>query len=309
VLEAVGLRHRFGTRTALDGVDLVVRPGVVTGLLGPNGAGKTTLLRVLLGILEPADGQVLQDGRPVRVEDRRRWGYAPQDRALYPAMRAGDQLVHLARLRGLDRATAARRARILLDAVDLADRWDERTDRLSGGQQQRLQLAGALVHEPDVLVLDEPFAGLDPTAVDDLAAVLDEQTAQGRTVLLSSHQLDLVQDRCNEIVLVDHGRVVLAGSVANVRASEGGRQLRLGLAPDVGTGWLSAFPGVSVVEDLADGLRLALPPGTAPLAVLDAARAAGTVTDFGLDLPTLSQVFRRAVGAGAEGMSAAGRSL
>ncbi len=295
MLQAVGLTHRFGDRVALAEVDVAVRPGVLTGLLGPNGAGKTTLMRVLLGVIEPDAGEVLLDGSPVGFSHRQRWGYMPQERGLYPAMPAGEQLVYMARLHGVSHADGLRRARALLDELGLGDRWDDRTDRLSGGMQQRLQLGAALVHDPDVIVLDEPFAGLDPVAVDDLARTLLDRVAAGRTVLLSSHQLDLVQDLCEQIVMIDHGRAVLEGSVAALRASSGRRQLRLGLASQTPRAWLARFPEVRVAEDQADALRLDLPAGVDPLAVLDAARAAGPVTDFGLDLPTLSQLFLAAV--------------
>ncbi|HEX6887765.1 MAG TPA: ATP-binding cassette domain-containing protein [Candidatus Nanopelagicales bacterium] len=291
LLEAHHLAHHFGDRAALDGVDLRVRPGVLTGLLGPNGAGKTTLMRVLLGVIEPDAGQVLVDGRPVTYADRQRWGYMPQERGLYPAMPAGAQLTYFARLHGLDRASAHARARALLDELGLGERWADKAEKLSGGMQQRLQLGTALVHDPAVVVLDEPFAGLDPVAVEELAGTLRARVAAGRTVLLSSHQLDLVQDLCEEIVMIDQGRVVLAGAVAALRASSGSRQLRLGLDPSAPRDWLTGFPGLVVVEDRVDGLRLALPAHVDPLAVLDAARRAGEVHDFGLDLPTLSALF------------------
>jgi ABC-2 type transport system ATP-binding protein len=293
-LELVGLTHGFGDRLALDHVDMVVRPGVLTGLLGPNGAGKTTLMRAALGVIPPDAGRILVDGRPAGPEQRRRWGYMPQERGLYPAMRAGDQLVYLARLHGLPRAGARSRAEALMAELGLPDRWDERTDTLSSGMQQRLQLGAALVHDPEVVILDEPFAGLDPVAVEELSGTLRARVAEGRTVLLSSHQLDLVQDLCEEIVMLDHGRVVLAGDVAQLRASSGRRQLRLGTDAGAGRAWLRGFPGVAVVSEHADALLLDLPADTDPLAVLDAARSAGPVSDFGLDLPTLSQLFLQA---------------
>jgi ABC-2 type transport system ATP-binding protein len=156
--------------------------------------------------------------------------------------------------------------------------------------QQRLQLATSLVHDPEVIVLDEPFTGLDPVAVESLSETLRLRSRDGRTVLFSSHQLDLVQDPCEDIAMVDRGRTVLLGSVARLRASSGRRQLRLHVeAPN--HDWLLAYPDITVVSDEADELRLAVPPGIDPLEVLDAARAAGQVVDFGLDLPTLSQLF------------------
>ena len=290
MLQVQGVYHSFADRQVLDDVSMDVAPGILTGLLGPNGAGKTTLMRIMFGVIAPTAGEVRWQGHPVTTADRRRWGYMPQERGLYPVMPAGEQLVFLARLHGVGRAEAHRSARALLEELGLGDRWAERPDRLSGGMQQRLQLAAALVHDPEVIVLDEPFAGLDPVAVDELSVALAERAAAGRTVLFSSHQLDLVQDLCESIVMLSSGRTVLEGRVADLRASSGRRQLRLTLTA-TGRGWLDAFPEVTVVEDRADDLRLDLPPGTDPLAVLDAARAAGDVSDFGLDLPTLSQLF------------------
>ena len=292
-LELREVAHAFGDRTALDGVSFSVSPGVLTGLLGPNGAGKTTAMRVMLGVLTPQRGEVRYDGRP--VEDRRRWGYMPQERGLYPGMRAGDQVVYFGRLHGLSRPDAEARARELLDELELADRWADRTDKLSGGMQQRVQLATALVHDPDVIVLDEPFAGLDPVAVANLSETLRERVGTGRTVVFSSHQLDLVQDLCEDITMINHGRTVLGGDVAQLRAASGDRQLRLHVQAE-DRDWLRAFPGIAVVSANVDELRLAIPPSVEPLDVLDAARAAGRVVDFGLDLPTLSQLFLAAAG-------------
>jgi ABC-2 type transport system ATP-binding protein len=294
-LQVRGVSHAFGERRVLDDVSFDVPPGILTGLLGPNGAGKTTLMRVMFGVLDPRAGETRWLGRSVTTADRRRWGYMPQERGLYPAMPAGDQLVFLARLHGVARDDAARSARARLEELGLADRWSDRPDKLSGGMQQRLQLAAALVHDPEVIVLDEPFAGLDPVAVEELSATLVQRARAGRTVLFSSHQLDLVQDLCESIVMLDDGRTVLEGRVADLRASSGRRQLRLTVA-GADRRWLAAFPAVTVVEDRADDLRLDVPAGTDPLALLDAARAAGHVSDFGLDLPTLSQLFMAAAG-------------
>ena len=289
-LEIRDIEHAFGNLVALDGVSFTVVSGVITGLLGPNGAGKTTLLRIMLGVLSPDSGTIRYDGRPVDDEDRRRWGYMPQERGLYPGMPAGDQVVHFGRLHGLSRSDATSRARALLEELGLEERWKDRTDKLSGGMQQRLQLATSLVHDPEVIVLDEPFAGLDPVAVASLSETLRQRARAGRTVLFSSHQLDLVQDLCEDIAMVDRGRTVLLGSVARLRASSGRRQLRLHVERS-NRDWLSAYPRVTVVSDQADDLRLEVPDGIDPLDVLDAARAGGRVDDFGLDLPTLSQLF------------------
>lgn len=289
-LQIDDVTRSFGDRFALDGVSFDVVPGVLTGLLGPNGAGKTTLLRIMLGVLTPDSGVVRYDGHVVGPQDLQRWGYMPQERGLYAAMPVGNQVVHFGRLHGLSRPDATRRAHALLDELGIGDRWADRTDKLSGGMQQRLQLACALVHDPEVIVLDEPFNGLDPVAVASLSATLRERARLGRTMLFSSHQLDLVQDLCEDIVMVDRGKVVLRGNVAELRATSGRRHLRLHIETSR-RDWLSAYPGATVISDEADDLRVQVPPGVEPLDVLDAARAAGKVVDFGLELPTLSQLF------------------
>ena len=263
------------------------------GLLGPNGAGKSTLMRIMFGILDPVGGDTMWQGRPADLEARIRWGYMPQERGLYPAMPVGEQLMYFARLHGFDRAAAQRSARMLLDELGLADRWADRPDTLSGGMQQRLQLAVALVHNPEVIVLDEPFAGLDPVAVAELSATLMQRVRTGCTVLFSSHQLDLVQHLCEDIVMLHHGRIALQGSVAQLRAGEGTRQLRIsisGASPD----WFHGITGVVGSDRNGEEFRLELLPGVEPLDVLDHARAAGQVVDFGLELPTLSQLFLEA---------------
>ncbi len=294
-LEVRDVSFAFGERVALDGISCEIAPGVLTGLLGPNGAGKTTLMRIMLGVLSADRGEVRNAGSVVDAAARQRWGYMPQERGLYSGMPAGEQVVYFARLHGLSRADATSRARALLAELDLGDRWGDRTDKLSGGMQQRLQLAAALVHDPEVIVLDEPFAGLDPVAVDSLSESLRQRARAGAIVLFSSHQLDLVQDLCEDIVMVHQGRLVLRGEVAALRAASSERQLRLKVAaPD--RRWLDGFPGTTVVSEHADEVRIAIPPDTDPLAVLDAARAAGRVLDFGLDLPSLSQLFLRAAG-------------
>jgi ABC-2 type transport system ATP-binding protein len=246
-LRVNGIVHSFGDRTALCDVTFTVEPGSLTGLLGPNGSGKTTLMRVMLGVLVADRGEIRNGGQRVTPEQRGRWGYMPQERGLYPAMRVGDQVVYFGRLHGLSRREAMTKARALLEEVDLGGRWSDRTDTLSGGMQQRLQLATALVHEPHVLVLDEPFAGLDPVAVASLSSTLAERARNGSTVLFSSHQLDLVQDLCEGIVMIDQGRLVLEGDVTALRSSAAERQLRLHL--DTGDrSWLRSFGAVRVEE-------------------------------------------------------------
>ncbi|MEQ1786260.1 MAG: ATP-binding cassette domain-containing protein [Acidimicrobiales bacterium] len=295
-LRACGISQRFGDRVVLDGVDLEVPAGRVIGLLGPNGAGKTTLMRILFGVLAPDAGTVEWQGRPATDDDRRSWGYMPQERGLYREMRVLDLLTWIARLHGLDRTTGAARAADLLERLGLADRGRDKIQDLSGGMAQRVQLAAAMVHDPEVLVLDEPFAGLDPAAVEFLSAVILEHVGRGRSLLFSSHQLDLVEDLCETITLIDRGRVVLQGDLRTLKSGSEDRYLRVDVA--VEDGWIDSSNATPVSRD-ASGTRLRLAAGADPGLVLDAVRAHAAVQDFAVEAPSLSELFLAASGAGA----------
>jgi len=293
VLRASGITQRFGDRVVLDGVDLEVPAGSVIGLLGPNGAGKTTLMRILFGVLPPDSGTVEWNGRPATDADRRSWGYMPQERGLYRDMRVLDLLVWIARLHGLDRKTGETRALRLLEQLDLDTRANDKISNLSGGMAQRIQLAAAMVHGPELLVLDEPFAGLDPVAVSFLSNVIREHTRAGRNLLFSSHQLDLVEDLCETITLINRGRVVLHGDVQELKAASPNRWLRVNVAVDAS--WLDpAAASIGTVD--ASGTRVRLNPGADPAAVLDSVRAHARPTDFGVVAPSLSELFLEAAG-------------
>ncbi|HSJ74219.1 MAG TPA: ATP-binding cassette domain-containing protein [Miltoncostaeaceae bacterium] len=298
MLEIRGLTKRFGDRLALDDLTMSVPPGEVVGLLGPNGSGKTTAMRIVFGVIDADEGEVLYRGGPVGPAVRRRFGYMPEERGLYPDMRVRDQLVYLARLAGLGRERAGARADALLERLGVAERAGEPVQALSLGNQQRVQLAAALVHEPEALVLDEPFSGLDPVAVAGLSEIVSEAAREGRLVLFSSHQLDLVEGLCESVAVIDHGHLVMSGRVADLKEESGRRELRVDLEAADGVHWDRGMVGVRVVASDADGVRLALDPGVDALGVLDAARGAGRVRDFALEQPTLAELFLEAVGGG-----------
>jgi ABC-2 type transport system ATP-binding protein len=265
----------------------------VIGLLGPNGAGKTTLMRIIFGVLSADGGVVEWDDRPATDADRRAWGYMPQERGVYRDMRTLDLLTFIARLHGLDKATGRRRSEDLLERLGLGERAGDKIQNLSGGMAQRVQLAAAMVHEPPLLVLDEPFSGLDPVAVDFLGKVIDAHVRAGRNLLFSSHQLDLVEDLCDTITLIHHGRVVLQGELRDLKAASPERYLRVDVAVD--DDWVPAE--LAQLSDRgAGGSRLRLRPDVDPGVVLDAVRAHGTVNDFGVDAPSLSELFLAAAG-------------
>jgi ABC-2 type transport system ATP-binding protein len=292
-LVARGITQRFGDRLVLDDVSLDVPPGRVIGLLGPNGAGKTTLMRIIFGVIEPDAGTIDWLGRPATAADRRSWGYMPQERGLYRDMRVDDQLVWLGQLHGLEKETSRQRAGRLLERLGLADRARDAIKALSGGMAQRVQLAAAMVHEPDLLVLDEPFAGLDPAAVEFLSSVVLEQVTAGRNVVLSSHQLDLVEDICESIHLLHHGRVVLQGDVRELKASSPHRYLRVDAPVDAS--WLAGVPA-NLAAGTATGSRLRLEAHADAAAVLDRVRAHTAVRDFAVEAPSLSELFLAATG-------------
>ena len=312
MLEFEGLTKRYGSVVALDHLSLKVPPGRLFGLLGPNGAGKSTAMRLVFGLLRPDGGEVRWQDKPVGQAERLRFGYLPEERGLYPKMRVGDQLVYFGRLHGLSHSAAAAAAERWLERLGVAERARDRAEALSLGNQQRVQLAAALVHDPELLVLDEPFSGLDPVAVDALSAVLAERAAAGVTVVFSSHQLDLVEDLCDSVAIIHGGHLVLSGVVRDLKRRSGRRCLHIVFesvvaegGDDAATGaWASDLPGVTVqhpngsgphTADGDEGVTLALDPGVDALAVLERAAQAGRVVDFGLELPPLSQLFREAV--------------
>ncbi|MET0420558.1 MAG: ATP-binding cassette domain-containing protein [Acidimicrobiia bacterium] len=293
VLRAHGISQRFGERVVLDDVQLEVGAGRVIGLLGPNGAGKTTLMRIIFGVLTPDSGTLEWKGRAVTDDDRRGWGYMPQERGLYRDMRVLDLLVWMARLHGVEKADALRRARHLLEQLDLGERERDKISSLSGGMAQRVQLAAAMVHGPDLLVLDEPFAGLDPVAVHFLSSVITDHVREGRNLLFSSHQLDLVEDLCETITLISHGRVVLDGDLRELKAASARRSLRVDVT--VEPGWVDERLA-TIGEVTASGTRLHLEQHADPATVLDQVRAHVHVDAFGVEAPTLSDLFLEAAG-------------
>jgi ABC-2 type transport system ATP-binding protein len=290
VLELDALSRRYGEVVALDDLTLTVPGGTICGFVGPNGAGKTTAMRIALGVLAADAGEVRWEGRAVDAEMRSRFGYMPEERGLYPKMRAADQLEYLARLHGIARADAAGAAARWLERMGLAGRSRDRVEALSLGNQQRVQLAAALVHEPAVLILDEPFSGLDPIGVDVMSDVLRERAAAGVPVLFSSHQLELVERLCDSVAIIKDGRLVAAGTVAELRARGGASAWRVVVrgAPE---GWVQRVAGVRVVACDADGVLVTLEGGDEQ-ALLDGARAAGRVCHFAREEPTLAELFR-----------------
>lgn len=322
MLEIDDLHRAYGPVRALDGMTFDVPPGSVVGFLGPNGAGKTTTMRAIFGLTELDRGEVRFDGRPLDGPTRRSFGYLPEERGLYANMRILDQLVFVARLHGVDRAAARRRSEEWLERLGLGDRAASNLEDLSLGNQQRVQLISALVHEPEVLILDEPFSGLDPVAVDALSDVLVSEARRGATVLFSSHQLDLVEDLCESAIIVDRGARVAAGPMADLTLGND-PVLAVEVPADPDGAWAAGLDpqrfqllgavhgtvrlsvhvdaaGDGVAASAADDADDAAGVNAAALAVaqeaLAAALRAGPVNRFGFERRTLAEVFMSLVG-------------
>ena len=289
MLQVRHLTRRFGEKTAVDDVTFDVPAGQMTGFVGANGAGKTTTMRMIMGVLTATAGEVLLDGSPITADDRARFGYMPEERGLYPKQPILDQLVYLGQLHRMPQSAARKEALDLLDRFGLADRGRDKLESLSLGNQQRVQIAASLLHRPEVMILDEPFSGLDPVAVDSMVELLRERTAAGVPVLFSSHQLDLVDRLCDNLVVLQQGRLVAAGSGDQLRA-KAPRRHRLTVSPDAG--WLRDEPGLVVIDVAGPTAILEFDGTGSAQRTLAAAMARGDVEEFTPIRPTLSEIYR-----------------
>ena len=293
-LEFLDLRRRYGDVVALDGLSFDVPPGQVFGFLGPNGAGKTTAMRAVFGLVDLDAGSVRWDGAAIGLRERRRFGYMPEERGLYPGMQIQRQLEYMCELHGRSPADAVVATMRWLERLGIADRATNKLESLSLGNQQRVQLAAALAFEPELLILDEPFAGLDPVGIDEVTAILDEQAREGRGVLFSSHQLDLVEDICESVAIIDKGRLVAQGSLEELER-QGARRLVVKVEGDRDGAWARGIGGVTISRTEAGESRLVLDDGVDSQALLARAMAAGPVVRFDFERRRLSEVFREAV--------------
>jgi ABC-2 type transport system ATP-binding protein len=293
LLEIDAISKSYGATVALRDMTFNVRAGELFGFVGSNGAGKTTTMRIALGVLASDSGQVRWSGEPITVETRRHIGYMPEERGLYPKMKVAEQLTYLARLHGMSKTDAKRSVEVWTERLGVAARRDDEVQKLSLGNQQRVQLAAALVHNPRILVLDEPFSGLDPVAVDVMSQVLREKADDGVPVVFSSHQLDLVERLCDRVGIVRSGQMVTLGTVDELRS--GGAVRLIVHAPQAPEGWADKLPGVTLRGHHGEKTELELAPGADDQVVLRAALDTGPVHEFAHRLPSLTELFRNVV--------------
>ena len=294
MLEIQDLSKRYGPVVALDGATFTARPGRIVGFLGPNGAGKTTTMRCVFGLARPDRGEVRWKGAVVDREARLRFGYMPEQRGLYPRMRVAEQLSYFAQQHGMSGKAADAAALSWLDRMGLGDRAKSKLEELSHGNQQRVQLATALVHDPELLVLDEPFSGLDPIGIATMTEVIRERSAAGVGVVFSSHQLDLVEDVCEDVVIIARGRVVASGAIEELKAASGRQHLEIEVAGSNGD-WLNGRSDLAVLERDGDRIKLLVDRSVDLDELLARARAAGEVRVFAYQPPKLSELFMEAV--------------
>ncbi|WP_117208424.1 ABC transporter ATP-binding protein [Allorhizocola rhizosphaerae] len=293
MLQVRSISRSFQGTKVLDAVSFDAAAGRITGFVGANGSGKTTTMRIILGVLAADEGTVTWQGGPVTQQVRQRFGYMPEERGLYPKMKVAEQVIYLGRLHGLDHATARRNTAALLDRLELTGRADDPVERLSLGNQQRVQVCAALVHEPDLLILDEPFSGLDPLAIETVLGVLRAQAARGVPVLFSSHQLELVERLCDDLVIISGGVTAASGDRKSLQARFS--TPRFELVVDGDAGWVRDVPGVKVAE--LDGARVVFDVAETEQAqrVLQQAVQRGPVRTFGAVVPSLAEIFREVI--------------
>lgn len=289
MLEVRNLVRRFGDFTAVNNVSFEVPRGSFTGFVGGNGAGKTTTMRMIMGLSQITDGEVLWAGQPITSQIRSQIGFMPEERGLYPKQPVLRQLIYIGELHGLTRSQARQQGAALLSHFGLGDRVKDKLETLSLGNQQRVQIAAAVIGSPVGLVLDEPFSGLDPDAVDEMVAILSKFNADGIPVLFSSHQLDLVERLCDHIVILSSGNVVASGSVASLKEHAGTFHR---IVTDHDLGWLRQTAGVEVIDVDGPRARVRFESVEAEQAVLRAALERGPVHAFGPVDRSLSEIYR-----------------
>ena len=300
MIEIKGVSRSFGDRLVLDDIAFGVDGGRMTGFVGGNGAGKTTTMRIILGVLSADTGDVMLNGQSLTTADRARFGYMPEERGLYPKMKVLEQLVYLARLHGMQAGAAKRSAEGLIERMGLEERANDTLESLSLGNQQRAQIAAALVHEPIALVLDEPFSGLDPMAVEVVLGVLRDYAARGVPVLFSSHQLDIVERLCDDVVVIGGGRILAQGSREGLRAEHSGRAFEIELAgSSADAGWVRQLPDLTVTHLDGGYARFDADSDAAAQSVLaEAVQRSGDgshVRQFAPVIPSLAQIFKEVV--------------
>lgn len=293
-LQVAKVTKQYGDKTAVNAIDFQVAQGEIFGLLGANGAGKTTTMRMVLGLIYPDAGQILWKGQGYRDELRRIMGYLPEERGLYPKVKVSDQIVYLAELRGMNRREADRNLKEWLEKFNVSEYYNKKVEELSKGNQQKIQFIAAVIHKPEILILDEAFSGLDPVNVELLKSTVTELRKQGATILFSSHRMEHVEELCENIVILHRSNTVLKGNLKEIK-----RQFpkeRVLLETERSVEGLERISGVKSVRETAQGYEVMIGDMNAAQEILSMAAAQSTVYRFQVMEPTLNDIFIRTVG-------------
>jgi ABC-2 type transport system ATP-binding protein len=291
-LEIRNVTKRFDEFTAVDDVSFAVEPGTIYGFLGTNGAGKTTTMRMILDIIRPDEGEVTWNGTPTRDLPRAAFGYLPEERGLYPKMIVEEQLLFLAQLYGADKRSAQAELDDWLERLNIQENRRKTVEQLSKGNQQKIQFLAAVLHEPEILILDEPFSGLDPVNAEQMKDAFREMRDRGKTIIFSTHQLDDAQELSSDVAIIHRGKLVIAGPVPQVRQSTGEHYVRFAIEGDDDLAWVDAHPEIQLVRRRADFAELAVRDAAVAQELLrEAVHRQETVTRFEIDYPSLNDVF------------------
>ncbi|MHB8646849.1 MAG: ABC transporter ATP-binding protein [Thermomicrobiales bacterium] len=296
-LEIAHITKAFGAFIAVQDVSFTAEAGQIFGFLGTNGAGKTTTMRIILDILRPDSGSVTWNGTPNTAVPRRLWGYLPEERGLYPKMVVEEQLLFLARLYGASERDARRDLNDWLERFNIEENRRKRVEQLSKGNQQKIQFLAAVLHDPDILIMDEPFSGLDPVNAAQMIEAFGEMRRRGKTIIFSTHQMEQAEELCQAIAIIHRGHLVVHGDVRAVKRGTGRQVVRLALADDADIPWLDRLPGVTVTKRRPDFVEMDVERGNDPETILRAAlEHGGRVTRFEIGEPSLNDIFLASVG-------------
>ena len=296
-----GVSKSFGSFQAIKDLSIEVREGALFGFLGANGAGKTTTMRMILDLFRPDSGHITWNGSEVREVPRHVWGYLPEERGLYPKMRVDEQLLFLARLNGLSKQDAEKGLTDWLERFQISANRKKKIEELSKGNQQKVQFLATILHDPTILVMDEPFSGLDPVNANVLKEALLEMHRRGKTIIFSTHQLEQAEELCQDIVIINKGQSVVQGSVREVKHQQGRHVARLKLENDPEASWLEQLAGVHVTKRREDYIEMHIQANLNPNVIVEAAlHQGGIISRFELTEPSLTDIFIEKVGAASE---------
>lgn len=294
VLQLDGIVKRFGSKTAVNGISLTAHPGEIYGLIGANGAGKTTTMRMVLGLIYPDAGRITYGGKPFSKEQKGRFGYLPEERGLYPKLKVSEQITYLAELRGMGRAEADRSLKQWLERFGVEEYYNKRVEELSKGNQQKIQFIAAVVHDPEYLILDEAFSGLDPVNVELLKNVIVSLKQEGKTILFSSHRMEHVEELCQNITILDRSNAVLQGNLKEIKKRY--PKERVFLKTERPLAGLERLEGVLSVKTLESGYDIRIAEEGAAQRILQHAAATDVVLRFEVQEPTLNDIFIKTIG-------------